>query len=98
VCSLHLLFGSVCLPALDVLDKSTIIRYECPSGRYFYRVNYHDRSYRVFIHYASCTCTTFLEERDVCKHILATWLSDALKKYRFETITDEDYVDCCIQY
>jgi predicted nucleic acid-binding Zn finger protein len=89
-----MLFSNICLSALNILDHHTIVRYECPAGRYFYRVNYPDRSYQILFHSASCTCPFYLGGEGMCKHILAVSIADALAKYRVEMITNEDYADC----
>jgi predicted nucleic acid-binding Zn finger protein len=93
--SLHLLFGEKCLLALDILDRYTITRYECPAGRHFYRLVYPDRSYLILADAPSCTCPFFtqVERATVCKHILAVWVARALATYETTPISDKEYAD-----
>jgi predicted nucleic acid-binding Zn finger protein len=81
--------------ALDLIDRKTIKRHECPAGRYFYQITNPNRSYRILSGSPSCTCPYFVQEEneDFCQHILAVWIAEAMGEYEILNISDEEYAD-----
>ncbi|XP_029467132.1 zinc finger SWIM domain-containing protein 7 [Rhinatrema bivittatum] len=92
---LKFVFGASALHALDLVDQQSVTQVSCPSGRTLFQVL--GSSGKLYICYASChycSCPAFafsvLRKNDnlLCKHILAVYLSQAMKACQELTISN----------
>ncbi|XP_067421963.1 zinc finger SWIM domain-containing protein 7 [Emydura macquarii macquarii] len=94
--ALKFIFGSSAVAALDLVDQHSVTRVMSPSGRTVYQVL--GSSGKLYTCYAAChfcTCPAFaffvLRKNDslLCKHILATYLSQATGACQELSVSDK---------
>ncbi|XP_065830416.1 zinc finger SWIM domain-containing protein 7-like [Oscarella lobularis] len=95
--ALNCIFGQSLVYALDLVDKKSVTKYTCPSGRSTFKVvGSSGDVYTCLLNSNYCTCPSYvytvLVKRDVlmCKHVLAMHLSVALDACTAREISDSD--------
>ncbi|XP_030041856.1 zinc finger SWIM domain-containing protein 7 [Microcaecilia unicolor] len=93
---LKFVFGPSALHALDLVDQLSVTHVTCPSGRTLFQVlGSSGKSYICYssCHYCSCPAFAFsvLRKNDslLCKHILAAYLSQAMRACQELTISNQ---------
>ncbi|KAL5483709.1 hypothetical protein EMCRGX_G020116 [Ephydatia muelleri] len=88
------------LHAFDLVDRSSVTHFTCPSGRELYRVKGSSfRSYTCFSSSSYCNCPSFVyavlvkEDSLVCKHTLAVQLATAMNRCREQEVSDVEFVE-----
>ncbi|XP_076024748.1 zinc finger SWIM domain-containing protein 7 [Genypterus blacodes] len=94
--ALKFIFGPCALQALDLVDQRSVTCLSSPSGRKAFQVTgASGRLYTCFIscHYCPCPAFTYTvlhrNEGLLCKHILATYLSQALGVTQQASVSDQ---------
>ncbi|XP_067113931.1 zinc finger SWIM domain-containing protein 7 [Osmerus mordax] len=94
--ALRFVFGSCALQALDLVDQRSVTCVSSPSGRKAFQVlGGSGKLYTCFISCHFCPCPAFAytvlrrNESLLCKHILASYLSQAMGVSRLEVLSDQ---------
>lgn len=98
--ALHSVFHQHALHAFDLVDRSSVTHFTCPSGRELYRVKGSSfKSYTCFSSSSYCNCPSFVyavlvkEDSLVCKHTLAVQLATAMNRCREQEVSDVEFVE-----
>uniref|UniRef100_A0A8C3WJJ2 Zinc finger SWIM-type containing 7 n=1 Tax=Catagonus wagneri TaxID=51154 RepID=A0A8C3WJJ2_9CETA len=98
--SLKFVFGSSAIQALDLADRQSITLISSPSGRCIYQVlGSSGKTYMCLAscHYCSCPAFAFsvLQTGDnlLCKHLLAVYLSQAMRTCQQLSVSDKQLTD-----
>lgn len=98
--ALHSVFHQHLLHAFDLVDRSSVTRFTCPSGRELYRVRGSSaRSYTCFLSSSYCNCPSFVyavlvkEDSLVCKHTLAVQIARAMNRCRELEVSDVEFAE-----
>ena len=98
--ALHSVFHQHLLHALDLVDRSSVTRFTCPSGRELYLVRGSSgKSYTCFSTSSYCNCPSFVyavlikEDSLVCKHTLAVQIARAMGTCRENEVPDMEFAE-----
>lgn len=98
--ALQSVFHQPLLQAFDLIDRSAVTRFTCPSGREMYRVQgTSGRSYTCLPSSDFCSCPSFVysvlvrADTSFCKHALAVRLARAMARCEQLRVTDEEMAE-----
>ena len=96
--ALYAVFQQPLLNALDIIDRESVTRCVCPTGRELYQVQ--GSGSKVYICLTTsnyCSCPSFVystiikEDSILCKHQLAVHLAGAMQCYKKIEVSDEEF-------
>ncbi|XP_039612990.1 zinc finger SWIM domain-containing protein 7 [Polypterus senegalus] len=102
--ALKFVFGPLVLLALDLVDQRAVTNVTSPSGRKVIQVmGSSGRLYTCYVACLYCPCPAFafsvLQRNDglLCKHILATLLSEAMGLCRTAAVSDQQMTEILLE-